>query len=76
MIFLIMGFQEDKDDIVYEKKIDLCVSELMPIMHWAESTDCIGADFPLSPDQAAHIASLALIELPNNLDLYLAHYAS
>lgn len=71
-----MGFQEGKDEMVYKQKIDLCVSELMIIMHWAESADCIGADFPVSPDQVAHIASLVSIELPDNLDLYLTHYAS
>lgn len=75
MIF-IMGFQKGKDELVYKQEIDLCVSELMLIMHWVESADCIGADFPVSPDQAAHIASLASIELPDNLDLYLADYAS
>ena len=76
MIFFIMGFHQGKDEMVYKQKIDLCVSQLMLIMHWAESTDCIGADFPVSPDQAAEIASLASIELPDNLDLYLADYAS
>ena len=76
MIFFIMGFQEGKDEMVYKQAIDLCVSELMLIMHWAESTDCVGADFPVSPDQAARIASLVSIELPDNLDLYLTDYAS
>ena len=75
MIF-IMGFQKGKDELVYKQEIDLCVSELMLIMHWVESADCIGADFPVSPDQAAQIASLVSIELPDNLDLYLANYAS
>ena len=75
MIF-IMGFQKGKDELVYKQKIDLCVSDLILIMHWAESTDCIGVDFPVSPDQAAQIASLVSIELSDNLDLYLANYAS
>lgn len=74
--FFIMGFHQGQDEMVYKQKIDLCVSQLMLIMHWAESTDCIGADFPVSPDQAAEIASLASIELPDNLDLYLTDYAS
>ena len=74
--FFIMGFHQGKDEMVYKQKIDLCVSDLMLIMHWVESTDCIGADFPVSPDQAAQIASLVSIELPDNLDLYLANYAT
>ena len=48
MIF-IMGFQKGKDELVYKQKIDLCVSELIIIMHWAESADCIGADFQSHP---------------------------
>ena len=74
MIFSILGFQKGKDELVYEREIGLSVSDLMPIMHWSKSDDCIGADFKISPDQAAEISALETINLPAELDLYLTGY--
>ncbi|TVT80593.1 hypothetical protein [Pseudomonas sp. H3(2019)] len=74
MIFSVMGFNPGKDELVYEQSFDLSVADLTPIMHWVDASDCIGVDFPLSKTQAAKIADLASIELPQNLDFFLSSH--
>ena len=71
MNFLVMGFEKGKDELVYEHEINLSVQDLMPVMKWSEITDCIGADFPISPAQAEEISNLALVSFPDGLNLYL-----
>jgi len=74
MNFLIMGFEKDKGELVYEQEFNVPVSDLMAVMQWASSTDCIGAEFPVSPTQAEHISMLAAIKLPSNVNLYVSSY--
>ena len=72
MNFLVMGFDKGKDELVYEQEINLPVQDLMLVMNWAGSTDCIGADFLISPAQAEEISNLALVSFPAGLNLYLS----
>lgn len=72
MNFLIMGFEKGKDELVYEHEVNLPVQDLMPVMKWSDITDCIGADFLMSPAQAEEISNLALVSFPAGLNLYLS----
>ncbi|MCU1726609.1 hypothetical protein NTD86_06375 [Pseudomonas sp. 7P_10.2_Bac1] len=72
MNFLIMGFEKGNDELVYEHEVNLPVQDLMLVMSWADSTDCIGADFLMSPAQAEEISNLALVRFPTGLNLYLS----
>jgi hypothetical protein len=75
MIFSVIGFNPGKDEPVYEQNIDLSVAALTPVMRWTDASDCIGVDFLLTVIQAAEIADLASIELPEDLDLFLSAHA-
>ena len=72
MNFLVMGFEKGKDELVYEHEINLSVHDSMPVMKWSDITDCIGADFIISPAQAEEISNLALVSFPAGLNLYLS----
>lgn len=49
MNFLVMGFEKGKDALIYEHEISLPVQDLMRVMRWNNSADCIGADFLFRP---------------------------
>lgn len=71
MIFSVMGFHPDKDELVFEQNISLSVEDLAPVMQWTNSNDCIGVDFRLTATQALEIERLASLAFPQGLDLYL-----
>lgn len=75
MTFSIMGFRPGEDGLVFEQEINLYVTDLIPVMSWKDSPDCIGADYHLSATQVREIEHLASIELPKDLDLYLTSYS-
>ncbi|MFJ3369008.1 pyocin S6 family toxin immunity protein [Pseudomonas sp. NPDC086251] len=72
MNFSVMGFHSDKDELVFEQNIGLSVEDLMPVMQWTSSNDCIGVDFQLTATQALEIERLASVAFPKGLDLYMA----
>ena len=72
MNFLVMGFEKGRDALIYEHEISLPVQDLMRVMRWNNSADCIGADFFISSAQAEEISNLALNIFPADLDLYLS----
>ena len=71
MSFLVMGFHPDKDELVFEQAISLSVEDLIPVMQWTNSNDCVGVDFRLTTAQALEIERLASVTFPEELDLYL-----
>jgi hypothetical protein len=71
MSFIVLGFYPGKDALVFEQSINLTLQELMPVMHWENSRDHVGADFKLSTEQTVEIERLASLAMPRELDLYL-----
>lgn len=71
MNFAVLGFYPGKDELAFEQSINLSVEDLMPLMHWTDSTEYIGADFRLSKKQIIDIERLASLAFPAELDLYL-----
>ncbi|MFL6609676.1 MAG: hypothetical protein ACJ8HF_15710 [Pseudomonas sp.] len=71
MNFAVLGFYPGKDELVFEQSINLSIEDLMPLMHWTDSTEYIGADFKLSKAQIIDIGRLASVAFPVELDLYL-----
>ena len=71
MNFSVMGFHPEKDELVFEQSISLSVEDLIPLMQWTSSNDCVGVDFRLTKTQALEIERLASVVFPEGLDLYL-----
>ncbi|MCP1442233.1 hypothetical protein J3D54_001365 [Pseudomonas sp. GGS8] len=71
MNFSVIGFHPGKDELVFEQSISLSVEDLIPIMQWTSSNECIGVDFRLTTTQALEIERLASLAFPQGLDLYL-----
>lgn len=71
MDFSVMGFNPDRDEVVFEQIIGLSLDDLALVMQWTNSTDCIGVDFRLTATQTLEIERLASLVFPQGLDLYL-----
>ncbi|WP_123423906.1 hypothetical protein [Pseudomonas brassicacearum] len=73
--FQIYGIPENGDLAVFEVDLPRTVTTdaLMPIMAWHEEEDAMASHL-LSAGQVTAIESLAMIELPKNLMLYLSSY--
>ncbi|WP_339526988.1 hypothetical protein [Pseudomonas sp. EL_65y_Pfl2_R96] len=73
--FQIYGIPENGDLAVFEVDLPRSVTTdaLMPIMAWHEEEDAMESH-PLSAGQVTAIESLAMIELPKELMLYLSSH--
>jgi hypothetical protein len=73
--FQIYGIPENGDLAAFEVDLPRTVTTdaLMPIMAWHEEEDAM-ASHRLSAAQVTAIESLAMIELPKELTLYLSSY--
>ncbi|RJG12408.1 hypothetical protein D3879_03710 [Pseudomonas cavernicola] len=72
----IHGAPENSDLAVFETNPPSTVTTeaLMPIMGWQSEEDAVST-YLLSAEQTKAIESLAAIELPKDLELYLSCYA-
>ncbi|MFJ2366048.1 hypothetical protein ACIPIN_20480 [Pseudomonas sp. NPDC087697] len=74
MIFSVMGFHPGRDDLVFEHSISLSVADLIPVMQWTNTNECVGVDIRLIAAQVLEVEHLASVVFPEGLDLYLTSF--